>query len=72
MYSWYHLFIISKYQRKLGYGQTLKDNEVNEADKELTEATDQQQDDDEQYDTVLKIKSVYKWTHVKEFKVEGS
>ena len=59
-------------KEKLGYRQTLKDNEVNEADKELTEATDQQQDDDKQYDTVLKIKSVYEWIHVKEFKVEGS
>ena len=38
----------------------------------LAVAKGQQQDDDEQYDTVPKIKLVYEGKHVKEFSVTGT
>ena len=49
-----------------------KEEEAKEQRQEPTAAKEQQQDDDERYDTVAKIKLVYEWKRVKEFRLTGN
>ena len=57
-----------KAKKKLGYGQALKDITENEAE----DKTKEQQQDDEQFDTVPKVKFISKRRPTKEFKVIGN
>ena len=51
---------------------TKEEEEAKEQQQEPASAKEQQEDDDEQYDTVAKIKLVYKGKRVKEFRVTGN
>ena len=63
---------VSAVVEKLVYGHMLNNTMKNKAIKNKTDAKEQQQDNDEQYDTVPKIKFMHKGICIKELRLIGN